>query len=72
MLRRFLRDESGATAIEYGLICAGIALAIITAVGLTGDRLVALFTSLLTAFGRTPPLSPSGRRTRNGIQRRRR
>jgi pilus assembly protein Flp/PilA len=51
MLRRFLQDEAGATAIEYGLICAGIALAIITAVGLTGDRLVALFTSLLTAFG---------------------
>ena len=51
MLRRFLCDESGATAIEYGLICAGIALAIITAVGLTGDKLVALFTSLLTAFG---------------------
>ncbi len=51
MLRRFLHDESGATAIEYGLICAGIALAIITAVGLTGERLVALFTSLLTAFG---------------------
>ena len=47
---KFLRDESGATAIEYGLICAAIALAIITAVGLTGDKLVALFTSLLTAF----------------------
>ena len=51
MLRKFLRDDSGATAIEYGLIAAAIALAIITAVGLTGDRLVALFTSLLTAFG---------------------
>ena len=32
-------------------ITAGIALAIITAVGLTGDKLVALFSSLLTAFG---------------------
>jgi pilus assembly protein Flp/PilA len=50
VLRKFLRDESGATAIEYGLIAAGIALAIITAVGLTGDKLVALFTSLLTAL----------------------
>jgi pilus assembly protein Flp/PilA len=50
VLRRFLCDESGATAIEYGLICAGIALAIITAVGLTGERLLELFTSLLTAF----------------------
>jgi pilus assembly protein Flp/PilA len=51
MPRRFLREESGATAIEYGLICAGITLAVIAAVGLTGDKLVALFTSLLTAFG---------------------
>jgi pilus assembly protein Flp/PilA len=50
MLRKFLRDESGATAIEYGLIAAGIALAIIAAVGMTGDRLVQLFTSLLNAF----------------------
>ncbi len=52
MLRRFLLDdESGATAIEYGLICAGIGLLIIAAVGMTGDRLIALFTQLLTAFG---------------------
>jgi len=51
MLLRFLREESGATAIEYGLICAGIALAIIAAVGLTGEKLVTLFTSLLIAFG---------------------
>lgn len=50
-LQKFLRDESGATAIEYGLIAAGIALAIIAAVGLTGDKLVQLFTSLLNAFG---------------------
>ena len=32
ILQRFLVDESGATAIEYGLIAAGISLAIITAV----------------------------------------
>ena len=51
MLQKFLRNESGASAIEYGLIAAGIALAIIAAVGLTGDRLVQLFTSLLSAFG---------------------
>jgi pilus assembly protein Flp/PilA len=30
---RFVKDESGATAIEYGLIAAGIAVAIITVVG---------------------------------------
>ena len=52
MLRKFLRDESGATAIEYGLICGAIALAIIAAVGLTGEKLVALFESLIPALSR--------------------
>jgi pilus assembly protein Flp/PilA len=47
MLRKFLRDENGATAIEYSLIAGFIALAIIAAVGLTGQRLVQLFESLL-------------------------
>jgi pilus assembly protein Flp/PilA len=51
MLRKLLRDESGATAIEYSLIAGFIALAIIAAVGMTGDKLVAMFTSLLNAFG---------------------
>ena len=50
MLRKFLRDESGATAIEYSLIAGSIALAIITAVGLTGEKLVALFESLIPAL----------------------
>ena len=36
MFKRFLKDESGATAIEYGLIAALIAVAIITTVGLVG------------------------------------
>ena len=36
---RFLKDESGATAIEYGLIAAGIAVAIITAVNTLGTSL---------------------------------
>lgn len=40
----YLRREDGATAIEYGLIAAGIALAIMIAVGLFGDSLTALFT----------------------------
>ncbi len=34
LLHRFIADKSGATAIEYGLIAAGIAVAIIVAVGL--------------------------------------
>jgi len=42
----FLSDESGATAIEYGLIAAGIALAIIAAVNGLGTNLNAQFTSI--------------------------
>ncbi len=42
-LRCFLGNKSGATAIEYGLIAAGIAVAIIVAVGLVGDNLSVLF-----------------------------
>jgi pilus assembly protein Flp/PilA len=41
MLMRFLRDESGATAIEYGLIAAGISLAIIAVVnGQSGPSII--------------------------------
>ncbi len=43
LLHRFLADRSGAMAIEYGLIASGIAVAIIVAVGLTGDNLSLLF-----------------------------
>jgi len=42
----FLRDESGATAIEYGLIAAGIALAIIAVVNGLGSNLNGVFTSI--------------------------
>jgi len=45
----FLRDESGATAIEYGLIAALIALVIITAITSVGTSLQATFTSIATA-----------------------
>ncbi|MCK1709067.1 MULTISPECIES: Flp family type IVb pilin [unclassified Bradyrhizobium] len=40
LLRSFLADENGATAIEYGLIAAGIALAIVTIVNNTGSALL--------------------------------
>lgn len=43
---KFLSDESGATAIEYGLIAAGIALAIITVVNGIGLNLNDKFTSI--------------------------
>ncbi|MCP5084275.1 MAG: Flp family type IVb pilin [Alphaproteobacteria bacterium] len=43
MFARFLKDESGATAIEYGLIAAGISVAIATIVGTVGSELVSTF-----------------------------
>ena len=43
---KFLSDQSGATAIEYGLIAAGIALAIITVVNGLGSNLNNQFTSI--------------------------
>jgi pilus assembly protein Flp/PilA len=43
---KFLSDQSGATAIEYGLIAAGIALAIIAVVNGLGTNLNAQFTSI--------------------------
>ena len=43
-------DESGATAVEYALIAAGIALAIIVSVGLIGDELAVLFNSISSAI----------------------
>ena len=46
MLRAFLADESGATAIEYGLIAAGISLAIIAVVNGLGTKLNTKFTSI--------------------------
>ena len=47
---RFLRDESGATANEYGRIAAGIAVAIIVAVQTLGTALVTTFGSVTTAL----------------------
>ncbi len=49
-IRKFAGDASGATAIEYGLIAAGIAIAIITTVAFLGDELAALFGDLQTAL----------------------
>ena len=46
ILIRFLRDESGATAIEYGLIAAGISLAIIAVVNGMGGKLNTKFSSI--------------------------
>ena len=45
-IKKFLADEAGATAIEYGLIAAGIALAIIAVVNGLGTTLNTQFTSI--------------------------
>ena len=46
LVRRFFKDESGATAIEYGLMAAGISIAIIVAVNGLGTNLNTKFTSI--------------------------
>ena len=46
LLARFVKDESGATAIEYGLIAAGISLAIIAVVNGLGTNLNTKFTDI--------------------------
>ncbi|MBZ9739693.1 MULTISPECIES: Flp family type IVb pilin [unclassified Mesorhizobium] len=46
LIHKFVRDESGATAIEYGLIAALIALAIITGAGALGNSVNAKFTKI--------------------------
>jgi pilus assembly protein Flp/PilA len=48
LLVRFLKDESAATAIEYGLIAAGISLAIIAVVSNLGTKLKSSFSSIST------------------------
>jgi pilus assembly protein Flp/PilA len=47
-IKTFLQDESGATAIEYGLIAAGISVAIIAIVNTLGSQLAGKFTSIST------------------------
>ena len=47
---RFMKDESGATAIEYGLIAALIAVAAIAAMGSVGSKLNSTFTNVSTAL----------------------
>jgi pilus assembly protein Flp/PilA len=51
--KRFVQDESGATAIEYGLIAALIAVVIIAGVSTLGNGLNAKFTTISTALNRT-------------------
>jgi Flp pilus assembly pilin Flp len=50
-LKHFATDETAATAIEYSLIAAGIAGAIVAAVGTVGDKVLAMWTAIKNAFG---------------------
>jgi pilus assembly protein Flp/PilA len=50
LVQRFLQDDTGATAIEYGLIAAGISVAIIAVVQSLGSSLNTTFTSVATAL----------------------
>ena len=58
LLKRFATDESGATAIEYGLIAAGIALAIITAVNALGTQISATFGAVKNGMAAQTPAAP--------------
>lgn len=50
-LKSFLKNESGATAIEYGLIAAGISVVIVLAVSQIGTSVQGTFQSIATALG---------------------
>jgi pilus assembly protein Flp/PilA len=51
LVLRFLDDDTAATAIEYGLIAAGISIAIIAVVNGLGTQLTSVFTSVSTQLG---------------------
>ena len=53
---RFVKDQSGATAVEYGLILAGIAVAILAALSLIGTNIAGVFNSVAN------DLKPASRR----------
>ena len=56
----FLRDEEGATAIEYGLIAALIAVVAMIAMGNVGTSLEKIFSSIATKLGFTAPSGGGG------------
>jgi pilus assembly protein Flp/PilA len=55
LIKRFLADESGATAVEYGLIAAGISVAIIAVVNSMGGPLKSALTTI------SPQVPPPGK-----------
>ena len=51
LIKRFNKNEAGATAIEYGLIAALIAVVLITSLGTLGNNMSSRFTTIGTAIG---------------------
>jgi pilus assembly protein Flp/PilA len=49
-IARFVKDEAGATAIEYAVIAAGVSIAIVTAVSAIGTSTLANFTAVMNGF----------------------
>ncbi|MBL8703337.1 MAG: Flp family type IVb pilin [Rhodospirillales bacterium] len=58
-LKKFYADDSGATAIEYGLIAALVSVAAITALQNMGSSLTTMFTSVSTALESALPAAPA-------------
>ena len=54
-IKSFINDESGATAIEYGLIAALVSVAAVGALGAMGDSLEAMFTTVSTTLNSALP-----------------
>jgi pilus assembly protein Flp/PilA len=59
LVSRFLKDESGATAIEYGLIAALISVALITGASTLGSKLNLVFTNLSTTMNAAAAKAPA-------------
>jgi pilus assembly protein Flp/PilA len=56
LVQKFIKDERGATSIEYGLIAAGIGVALVTIVSNVGGEIQSLFNNMLSDLqGFTPP-----------------
>ncbi|MFC4273200.1 Flp family type IVb pilin [Sneathiella chungangensis] len=49
-IKHFIEDETGATAIEYGLIAALVSIAAVVAFGATGDTILTAFTNIAEGF----------------------
>lgn len=60
LIQKFITDERGATSIEYGLIAAGIGVALITLVGQVGAEIRGIFTDVQTSLQNFNPTATTG------------